>query len=100
MRFAKPLDRAVILRAAASHSLIVTAEEGALVGGAGDGVMEVLEEAGVVVPVMRFGLPDVFVEQGSHDEVLRSLGLTSEAIEAAVRRRLAKQTLETAAAFV
>lgn len=100
MRFAKPLDRAVILRAAASHSLIVTAEEGALVGGAGDGIMEVLEEAGVVVPVMRFGLPDVFVEQGSHDEVLRSLGLTSEAIEAAVRRRLAKQTLETAAAFV
>ena len=82
MRFAKPLDR------------------GALVGGAGDGVMEVLEEAGVVVPVMRFGLPDVFVEQGSHDEVLRSLGLTSEAIEAAVRRRLEKQTLETAAAFV
>lgn len=94
MRFAKPLDRAVILRAAASHSLVVTAEEGALAGGAGEGVSSVIEEAGLVVSVMHFGLPDAFVEQGSHDEVMRELNLTSEAIEAAVRRRLAERTIE------
>ncbi|MBS5217184.1 MAG: 1-deoxy-D-xylulose-5-phosphate synthase, partial [Sutterella wadsworthensis] len=68
----------------------VTAEEGALMGGAGDAVMEVLADAGVALPVMRFGIPDEFIEQGTQKEIYELLGLTPQAIEAKVRERLAE----------
>lgn len=90
MRFVKPIDREAILEAARTHALIVTAEEGALMGGAGDAVMEVLADAGLTVPVMRFGIPDEFIEQGTQQQVYEALGLTPYAIEAKVRERLAE----------
>lgn len=90
MRFVKPIDRYAILEAARTHELIVTAEEGALMGGAGDAVMEVLADAGVALPVMRFGIPDEFIEQGTQKEIYELLGLTPQAIEAKVRERLAE----------
>lgn len=90
MRFVKPIDRDAILEAARTHELIVTAEEGALMGGAGDAVMEVLADAGVALPVMRFGIPDEFIEQGTQKEIYELLGLTPQAIEAKVRERLAE----------
>ena len=90
MRFVKPIDRDAILEAARTHALIVTAEEGALMGGAGDAVMEVLADAGVALPVMRFGIPDEFIEQGTQKEIYELLGLTPQAIEAKVRERLAE----------
>lgn len=89
MRFVKPVDREAVLEAARTHELLVTAEEGVLMGGAGDAVMEVLSDAGVARPVMRFGIPDEFIEQGTHAELMAALGLTPEAIEAKVRERLA-----------
>ena len=79
MRFVKPIDRDAILEAARTHELIVTAEEGALMGG-----------AGVALPVMRFGIPDEFIEQGTQKEIYELLGLTPQAIEAKVRERLAE----------
>lgn len=88
MRFVKPIDREAVLEAARGHALIVTAEDGALAGGAGDAVMEVLSEAGVTVPVMRFGVPDQFIEQGTQQQVYALIGLTPEAIEARVCERL------------
>ena len=45
---------------------------------------------GVVRPVMRFGLPDEFIEQGTQAELLEDVGLTSEAIESKVAERIAK----------
>lgn len=90
MRFVKPIDRDAILEAARTHELIVTAEEGALMGGAGDAVMEVLADAGVALPVMRFGIPDEFIEQGTQKEIYELLGLTPQAIEAKVCERLAE----------
>lgn len=98
MRFVKPIDRDAILEAARTHELIVTAEEGALMGGAGDAVMEVLADAGVVLPVMRFGIPDEFIEQGTQKEIYELLGLPPQAIEARVRERLASLDSEAAEA--
>ena len=88
MRFVKPLDRDAVLEAAVKHELIVTAEEGVLMGGAGAAVMEALSDAGVVCDVMRFGIPDTFIEQGSQAELYEQIGLTPAAIEAKVRERL------------
>lgn len=88
MRFVKPIDETAILEAAKTHDLMVCAEEGMLMGGACSAVLEVLADHGVLKPVMRFGLPDDFVEQGTQAELMESLGLTSEAIEAKVTQRL------------
>ncbi|MFU0841240.1 MAG: 1-deoxy-D-xylulose-5-phosphate synthase [Burkholderia sp.] len=89
MRFVKPLDIEAVLGAAASHDLIVTAEEGVLMGGAGSAVLEAIADAGLAKPVMRFGIPDRFIEQGTQAELLDIAGLTSEKIEKAVAARLA-----------
>lgn len=75
MRFVKPLDQALILKLAQSHDMIVTIEENAIPGGAGNGVNEVLNAHGVHRPLLIIGLPDAFIEQGSREEVLAIAGL-------------------------
>lgn len=90
MRFVKPIDEEAVLEAARTHDMIVCAEEGMLMGGACNAVLEVLADNGVVRPVMRFGLPDEFIEQGTQAELLEDVGLTSEAIESKVAERIAK----------
>ena len=90
MRFVKPIDEEAVLEAARTHDMIVCAEEGMLMGGACNAVLEVLADNGAVRPVMRFGLPDEFIEQGTQAELLEDVGLTSEAIESKVAERIAK----------
>jgi 1-deoxy-D-xylulose-5-phosphate synthase len=75
MRFVKPLDTATVLACAKESKLLVTLEEGALMGGFGSAVCEALADAGVQVPVLRLGIPDQFIEQGPRDELLARCGL-------------------------
>ena len=58
MRFVKPIDRELIAELAREHSLLVSVEENALIGGAGSEVARVLEEAGLNARLLRLGLPD------------------------------------------
>ncbi|MGB9090131.1 MAG: 1-deoxy-D-xylulose-5-phosphate synthase, partial [Pseudomonas farsensis] len=62
MRFVKPLDEALVLDMAASHELLVTLEENAIMGGAGAAVGECLAREAVVKPLLHLGLPDLYVE--------------------------------------
>jgi 1-deoxy-D-xylulose-5-phosphate synthase len=87
MRFAKPLDRELVLSLARSHTALVTLEEGCLPGGAGSAVLEVLASAGLAVPVLTLGLPDEFIEHGDPAKLLAMLGLDAAGIERAVRQR-------------
>ena len=87
MRFAKPLDDALVLDLARSHDAMVTLEEGCVMGGAGSAVLECLAAAGVAVPVLQLGLPDVFVEHGDPAKLISLLGLDAAGIEASVRKR-------------
>lgn len=89
MRFVKPIDAEAVIEAARTHDLLVCGEEGVLAGGACSAVLEVLAENGIQKPVMRFGLPDRFIDQGTHTQLMDSLGLTPDAIESAVSARLA-----------
>ena len=91
MRFVKPLDEALILRYAAEKKLLVTLEENALAGGFGASVLECLADHGAAVPVLRFGIPDRFVEQGTRQELLSLCGLQAEAIAAAILRKLGRE---------
>jgi 1-deoxy-D-xylulose-5-phosphate synthase len=89
MRFVKPLDSKLILSLAASHDSLVTVEENAIMGGAGSGVNELLMSKRVTVPVLNIGLPDLFVPQGTQEEVRSDLGLDAAGIERQINRWLA-----------
>ena len=88
MRWAKPLDEALLLKLAAEHELIVTVEEGCIMGGAGSAVMETLAAHGLVKPVLQLGLPDEFIEHGDPARLLALQGLDAAGIEASIRVRL------------
>jgi 1-deoxy-D-xylulose-5-phosphate synthase len=87
MRFAKPMDEALVLELARTHEALVTVEEGCLPGGAGSAVLETLSAAGVSTPVLRLGLPDEFIEHGEPARLLAMCGLDAAGIEQAVLKR-------------
>jgi 1-deoxy-D-xylulose-5-phosphate synthase len=89
MRFVKPLDRELVHRLAQSHALLVTVEENAVQGGAGSAVGELLSELGQVCALLHLGLPDRYVEQGTHSEQLHECGLDAAGIAEAIRARMA-----------
>jgi 1-deoxy-D-xylulose-5-phosphate synthase len=88
-RFIKPLDRELTLSLAGGTGDLFTVEDGALMGGFGSAVLELLEEEGVEgVRVTRFGYPDRFVEQGEQPELKRMYGLDVEGIASGIRKAL------------
>ena len=89
MRWVKPLDVELLLKVAAEHEALVTVEEGAVMGGAGSAVGEALQAAGIVMPLLQLGLPDVFIEHGDPARLLAMQGLDAAGIEASVVRRFA-----------
>ena len=89
MRFAKPLDEALVLQLAAEHEVLVTLEENAIMGGAGSGVNELLMSRRRAVPVLNLGLPDFFIPQGTQEEAHADLGLDAAGIEAKIHAWLA-----------
>jgi 1-deoxy-D-xylulose-5-phosphate synthase len=91
MRWAKPLDTALLLDVAARHDALVTVEEGCLQGGAGSAVLEALAQVGVVKPVLQLGLPDQFIEHGDPAKLLALQGLDAPGIEARIRQRFMAQ---------
>jgi 1-deoxy-D-xylulose-5-phosphate synthase len=85
MRFVKPLDEQLILTLADSHALLVTVEENTVAGGAGSAVSECLAANGRAPAVLHLGLPDGFLEQAEHAEMLAACGLDAAGIVRAVR---------------
>jgi 1-deoxy-D-xylulose-5-phosphate synthase len=89
MRFIKPLDTELLQQLADSHSLLVTLEENAIMGGAGSAVNEWLLAQGIQIPVLNLGLPDIYVEHDKPASMLAECGLDAAGIERAIRQRLA-----------
>lgn len=90
MRFVKPIDAELIEQLARNHSLLVSVEENAAIGGAGSEVDRVLAERGLAVPHLRLGLPDRFIDHGDQSQLLAEVGLDKAGILAAIRARLAE----------
>ncbi len=90
MRFVKPLDEALLRELADSHELLVSIEEGSVMGGAGSAVNEFLAREGLLKPILNLGLPDRYVEHAKPAEMLAECGLDEAGIEAAIRHRLAR----------
>jgi 1-deoxy-D-xylulose-5-phosphate synthase len=80
-RFAKPLDRALLLSHAACVPLLVTMEDHVLAGGFGSAVLEALQDADCPAAVERIGWPDKFIGHGTTVALLRAAhGLAPEDI--------------------
>jgi len=83
-RFAKPLDRELILRLASTHKLLITIEEGAI-GGFGSHVLALLSESGALengLKVRTMTLPDKFLDQDKPERMYAAAGLDAKGIVA------------------
>jgi len=89
-RFAKPLDRDLILKLAAEHEALITIEEGA-VGGFGSHVAQLLADEAVFDKGLRFRsmvLPDTFIDQSSPEDMYATAQMNAVDIEAKVLETL------------
>lgn len=99
-RFAKPLDRDLILQLAADHEALITIEEGA-VGGFGSHVAQLLAEEGVFDTGLKYRsmvLPDIFIDQASPADMYAVAGMNADQIEAKVLNVLGVTSLGEARA--
>ena len=96
MRWAKPLDEALLLEVAATHDALVTVEEGAIMGGAGSAVGECLARAGVEKRLVQLGLTDEFTAHGDPAKLLAMQGLDAAGILNTIRQKLSDYVLTSA----
>ena len=81
------MDTELLLQMARTHQALVTLEEGSIMGGAGSAVMEALQAAGLNLPVLQLGLPDVFIDHGDPVKLLAAQGLDAAGISQSIASR-------------
>jgi 1-deoxy-D-xylulose-5-phosphate synthase len=86
LRFVKPLDTGLLLDVARRHRALVTIEDNAIAGGAGEAVLECLRQHGAALPGLALGIPDRFIEHGSREENLVDAGLDLASLRGAIVR--------------
>jgi 1-deoxy-D-xylulose-5-phosphate synthase len=80
-RFAKPLDKELILGVIRNHKVIMTVEDHVLMGGFGSAVLELAaDEREDTRKIVRLGIPDQFIEHGPRNLILKNLGLDEDGI--------------------
>lgn len=92
-RFAKPLDKELITRLTQEQPFIITVEEHSLNGGFGSAVLEYVNRRTAPAnqidknqtKIIRLGIPDKFIEHGSRDKLLASIGLDADGIKRTVK---------------
>jgi len=84
MRFIKPLDEGLLLNIADEHDVIITLEDNAVMGGAGSAVNEYLLKQQCPNRVLNLGLPDIFMEHASREQLLDDAGLSTSGILRAI----------------
>jgi 1-deoxy-D-xylulose-5-phosphate synthase len=91
MRFASPLDKAVLHSVFKKFDRVITVEDGILSGGFGSAVIEFMTDNGYMAKVKRLGIPDYFVQHGTQDELIRECGFDAGGIVKAVKEMLVKK---------
>ena len=88
MRFAKPLDTAMIDHVLAGYDSVITLEDGTKLGGFGSAVAEYVAEKGAGIPVIIMGVPDTIVEHGTQRELHDEVGIGPDGIISQARKLL------------
>jgi 1-deoxy-D-xylulose-5-phosphate synthase len=81
MRFVKPLDTNKIDTLSKEHDYIVTVEDSVLTGGAGSSVNEYVNQKGLNINVINFGVPDEVISHGSQEDLYKQIGLDKKSLE-------------------
>ena len=88
MRFAKPLDEALLHEACQQYQKIITVEDAAVEGGFGSAILEFIAEHGYKNDIQNLGIPDKIIEHGTPKELQRECGYDAEAIADTVREAM------------
>ncbi len=91
MRFLKPLDEDLVQQVASKYTDIITIENGALKGGLGSAVAEVVADSNLKVNVHRMGIPDYFVAHGSLKELHKECQIDTDAMVSMIMKIATKQ---------
>lgn len=90
-RFVKPMDLEMLAEISGNYDKIITAEENTIVGGFGSGVLEYFQEQSRMIPLLRIGLPDEYVEHGTQEELHRILKIDSEGLVERIKSFVKKE---------
>jgi 1-deoxy-D-xylulose-5-phosphate synthase len=85
MRFAKPLDEALLHEVCRKFNKIITIEDGTVVGGFGSAVLEFMAEHGYKADLKIMGIPDRLVEHGTPKQLYEEIGIDANGIAQAVK---------------
>ena len=96
MRFLKPLDNKLLKTVFSRFNRIITLEDASVVGGLGSAVIEYMNDNSYKAKVIRLGIPDRFVDQGTQEELYRECGYDALGIEAAARNLVQSKILTRA----
>jgi 1-deoxy-D-xylulose-5-phosphate synthase len=80
LRFLKPLDENILKEVGESADAVITVEDGVREGGMGSAVLEWMDDHGYKPDVIRLGLPDKFVEQGTVGQLRELCGIDKDSI--------------------
>ncbi|MGN6401350.1 MAG: 1-deoxy-D-xylulose-5-phosphate synthase [Flavisolibacter sp.] len=95
MRFAKPLDEALLHEALQSYQKIITVEDGTVLGGFGSAVAEFMADHGYKNDLKILGIPDRIIEHGTPKELHRECGYDAQGIADAVREMMRERVEES-----
>ena len=94
MRFLKPLDKALLCKLAKTNKYFITLEENVLSGGFGSAVAEIFCDEAYKLNLLRIGIPDEFIEQGTRDELLQICQMQPVQIAARIKNFLQKESID------
>jgi len=89
LRFLKPIDAELLHLVCKKHHTIITVEDNATTGGMGSAILEFISENNYAVKLIRLGIPDRFIEQGSLDELHAECGMDKKAISETILKAIA-----------
>lgn len=93
MRFAKPIDEALLHEVFKNFKNVITVEDGCLMGGMGSAVLEFMADNGYAARIKRLGIPDRFVDHGEQQELQHECGFDKDGIKTAVKELLFEKVL-------
>ncbi len=90
IRYIKPLDEGMMKEVAAKHKAVITVEDGTVIGGLYGAVAEYMSAAEAEVRVIPIAIPDIYLSQGTQNELRTECGLTKDGIKEAILKESKK----------
>lgn len=85
MLFVKPLDSDLLHNIFKSYKQVYTVEDNSVVGGFGSAVIEFAADNNYCINIKRFGIPDIFIEHGTQEQLINDCGFNTEQLVAKIK---------------